>query len=61
MADTNVRRIRKDPRRGAILALPKEVADRLPEEVDVEVRLDEERGVIELVPFEVQRKPLKLK
>ena len=63
MADGNgkTRRLRKDPRRGAIVSLPKDIAARLPDEAEVEFTLREDDGVIEMRLVELVRKPVKLK
>lgn len=55
------RRLRRDPRRGVTVSLPKEIAERLPDEAEVEITLREEDGVIELKLVELVRKPVKLK
>lgn len=63
MADesTRTRRLRRDPRRGVTVSLPKEIAERLPDEAEVEFALREDDGVIEMRLIELVRKPVKLK
>lgn len=63
MADetTRTRRLRRDPRGGVIVAMPKEIAERLPDEAEVEFALREDDGVIEMRLVELVRRPVKLK
>lgn len=63
MADesTRTRRLRRDPRRGITVSLPREIAERLPDEAEVEFALREDDGVIEMRLIELVRKPVKLK
>jgi hypothetical protein len=61
VAETNARRLRRDPRRGVMVSLPKDIAERLPDEAEVEFSLREDDAVIEMKLVELVRKPLKLK
>ena len=61
MGEITTRRLRRDPRRGVTVSLPKEIAERLPDEAEVEFALREDEGIIEMKLVELVRKPLKLK
>ena len=55
------RRLRRDPRRGLSVSIPKEIAQRLPDDAEVEFSLREDDGVIEMRLVELVRRPVKLK
>lgn len=61
MAEGTTRRLRKDPRRGMLVTIPKEIAERLPDEAEVEFDLDEQNATVLMREVEIQRKAAKLK
>ncbi len=59
--ETRTRRLRYDERRGTTISIPRDIADRLPDEAEVEFDLDEENATVLMRVVEIQRKPAKLK